>query len=313
MPVKIEKVLIAGAGTMGQQIGFQCAMRGFRTVTYDVSEAALESCRSNHRRFAGMHVAVLGARERDTEAALGRLEYSSELAEAARDADLVSESVPEDPEIKRRLYADLHRHCPERTILTTNSSTLVPSQLADATGRPGRFLALPFANPGRHAPIGEVMGHPGTEEAAFERVVRFAREIGMVPIPLAREHHGYVINSLLMPFLEAGLGLVADGVTSHETVDRTWMIATRMAMGPFGIMDLIGLETIYNVTAYWARVRGDRGLERSAAYLKERHVDRGRLGIKTGEGFYSYPDPAYGEPGFVRDDPRRAGPGPPNG
>ncbi len=297
--MEIEKVLIVGAGTMGGQIGFQCAVRGLHTAVFDIDRESLETCRRAHRGFAKMFVAAGKMDGAEAEAALARLSYTTDLSEAAREADLVSESVPEDPGLKRRVYAELDRLCPVRTIFTTNSSTLVPSQLADATGRPGRFLALHFANPVWQAPIGEVMGHPGTEPEVVERVVSFAEQIGMVPIRLDKEHHGYVINALLMPFLGAGLELVANGVACHETVDRTWMIATRMAIGPCGIMDLIGLETIFNVTSYWAGVRNDRQLHRNAAFVKESFVDRGRLGVKTGSGFYSYPNPAYGEAGFL--------------
>ena len=297
--MKIEKVLIVGSGTLGQQIGFQCAMRGFSTTMYDVCEQALESCRTTHRRFAEMFTATMGSARADVDAALGRISYTTDLADAARGADLVSESIPEDPDLKRQLYRRLRELCPPTTIVTTNTSTLLPSQLADATGRPERFLALHFANPVWHANIGEVMGHPGTDPEVIDRVVRFAAEIGMVPIRLEREQSGYVINSLLVPLLTAAQSLVTNGVTSPEDVDRTWMIATKMPRGPFGIMDLIGMETIYNVTTYWAEVRDDEQLRKNAAYVKRRFIDTGKLGIKTGEGYYRYPDPAFSDPGFV--------------
>jgi 3-hydroxyacyl-CoA dehydrogenase len=247
-----------------------------------------------------MFTATMGSARDDVDAALGRISYTTDLADAARGADLVSESIPEDPDLKRKLYEQLRELCPPTTIFTTNTSTLLPSQLADATGRPERFLALHFANPVWHANIGEVMGHPGTDPEVIDRVVRFAAEIGMVPIRLEREQNGYVINSLLVPLLTAAQSLVTNGVSDPEDVDRTWMIATKMPRGPFGIMDLIGMETIHNVTAYWAEVRDDAQLRKNAAYIKRRFIDTGKLGIKTGEGYYSYPDPAFSNPDFVR-------------
>lgn len=298
--MEIRKVLVVGSGTMGGQIALQCALSGFDTVVHDVSERAIEACRQQHRALAEVVCEGTGRGRDEAESALARIAYSTDLAVASADIDLVSESVPEDPELKRRLWAQLDELCPPRTIFTTNTSTLLPSQLADATGRPERFIGLHFANPVWIANIGEVMGHPGTDPDVVERVAAFAADIGMVPIVLEREQTGYVINSLLVPLLTAAQSLVTNGVATPEDVDRTWMIATKMQRGPCAIMDLIGMETIYNVTAYWAGVRGDDQLRRNAAYIKERFLDTGRLGLKTGEGYYRYPSPAFADPDFLR-------------
>jgi 3-hydroxyacyl-CoA dehydrogenase len=297
--VKIDKVLIVGAGTMGRQIGFQCAMNGFETVTYDVNESSLEACRARHARFAELFVEGRGARRRQVEDALARISYSNDLTVAAREADLVSESVPEIPGIKAEVYGRLNELCPERTIFTTNTSTLLPSQLAASTGRPSRFVALHFANPVWGSNIGEVMGHAGTDPAVFERVLEFAAEIGMVPIRLKKEAPGFISNSLLVPFLMAAQGLVANGIASHLDVDRTWMVMTGMPMGPFGILDLVGLETAFNIARHGAEIRNDEQMRVNAAYLKEHFVDRDKLGLKSGEGYYSYPDPAYKDEDFL--------------
>lgn len=297
--MEIKKVVVVGTGTMGGQIGFQCAVSGFQTVMCDINEASLDGCRSSHRRFAEVFVAKRGSSQEVVDAAVARLSYTDDLAQACRDADLVSESVPEDPEIKRAVYAQLNRCCPDHTILTTNTSTLLPSQFAESTGRPDRFLALHFANPVWDANIGEVMPHPGTDPEVFERVLEFVAEIGMVPIRLEKEQNGYIINSLLMPLLIAAQGLITNDVATHEDVDRTWMISTKMPVGPFGIMDLIGLETIFNVVRYWAETDGDEELRKNAVFIKKRFVDRGRLGVKSGEGYYSYPGPAFAQEGFL--------------
>lgn len=298
--MKINKVVVVGAGTMGRQIGFQCAVSGFATVMVDEREQALEECRRNQLDFAGLFVAKRGASQEAVDAAIARLSSTTDLAEACRDADLVSESVPEDPEIKRAVFGQLNQHCPVHTIFTTNTSTLLPSQFAESTGRPDRFLALHFANPVWEANIGEVMPHPGTDPVVVERVLAFASEIGMVPIRLEKEQNGYVINSLLMPLLVAAQGLVTNEVATHEDVDRTWMVSTKMPLGPFGIMDLIGLETIHNVLAYWAEADEDDALRESAVYIKERFIASGNLGVKTGKGYYSYPKPAFAREGFLR-------------
>ncbi len=295
----IRKVLVVGSGTLGQQIGFQCAMHGFETTMYDLRQESLESCRASHRQYVDLFRKQRGKSQQETDAALARLSYTTDLADAGKDADLVSESVPEHPEIKRKVYASLNQHCPAKTIFTTNSSTLLPSQMADATGRPARFLALHFANEIWERNIGEVMGHPGTDPEIFELVVTFAKAIGMVPIRLDKEQSGYVINTLLVPWLMAAQSLVTNGISSPEDVDRTWMITSKMAVGPFGILDVIGMETAYNVAAYWGEVNGDEQFKKNAAYMKKHFVDPNKLGMKTGEGYYTYPNPAYQRPGFL--------------
>ena len=142
-----------------------------------------------------------GGRAQD---ALARIVYSSDLAEAVQDADLVVEAVPERLDLKREVYTKLGQTAPAKTIFATNSSTLLPSAMADFTGRPERFLALHFADPVWSSNIAEVMGHPRTDSSVYEAVVDFARRIGMEPIELTKEQPGYVLNSLLVPFLRAG-------------------------------------------------------------------------------------------------------------
>ena len=177
--MNIKKVLIVGSGTLGQQIGFQCATHGFETTMYDLREESLDACRASHRAFAELFISKRGKSKAEIDAALARLSYTTDLETASRDVDLVSESVPENPKIKEQVYASLHKYCPAHTIFTTNTSTLLPSQFAAATGRPDRFLALHFANEIWERNIGEVMGHPGTDSKIYERVVEFAKEIGM--------------------------------------------------------------------------------------------------------------------------------------
>ena len=218
------------------------------------------------------------------EAALGRLRYTTDLADAAKDADLVIEAVPEQFELKRGIYARLGAVAPEKTIFATNSSTLLPSKLMDTTGRPDRFLALHFANEIWKFNVGEVMGTDLTSPAVYDTVVEFARDMGMVPIEIKKEKAGYVLNSLLVPFLNAAGELLVDGIADPETIDKTWRIATGAPSGPFQIYDVIGLMTPYNV----ARANPSPKSQAFAEYLKTNYIDKGKLGVATGEGFYSY-------------------------
>ena len=205
------------------------------------------------------------------------------MRKSVADADLVIEAVPEVLAIKEDTYRKLATAAPERTIFATNSSTLLPSDLKDVTGRPDRFLALHFANQIWRLNTAEVMGTTDTAADVYAAVVAFATAIGMVPIELHREKAGYVLNSLLVPLLHAAAELAAGGYAEPETVDKTWKIATGAPVGPFQIFDIVGLTTPYNLMAH-----GDAESQRIAAWLKENYIDKGHLGVATGQGFYSY-------------------------
>ncbi len=161
--MNIKKVTVAGGGTLGSQIAWQTAFKGFDATVYDVFDKGIEASKSFHKQFAELFLKTRGASQEELDLTKGRLSYTTNLEEAVRDADLVSESIPEDVEIKKSFYKELARHAPERTIFTTNSSTTLPSEYAKETGRPGKFVALHFANGIWDANVGEVMGHPDTD------------------------------------------------------------------------------------------------------------------------------------------------------
>jgi 3-hydroxybutyryl-CoA dehydrogenase len=189
---------------------------------------------------------------------------------------------------------------PAHTLVATNSSTLLPAQFATATGRPEKYCALHFANMIWSMNLAEVMAHAGTAEETLRAVVRFAIEIGMVPIPIQKEQNGYVLNTWLVPLLSATQSLITNGVSTPEYIDRTYLIANRgCASGPCGVMDIIGMKTCYDVMNYWGNETQDAQLLSNAAYIKKHFLDQGKLGLQTGEGYYSYPNPAYQQPGFL--------------
>ena len=296
----IKNVTIAGAGTLGAQVAWQTAFMGFNVTVYGPSEKGLERCKHQHRQFAELFLKTRGASQEEINQTNSRLRYTTNLEEAVKDADLISESIPEDVEIKKGFYTELAKVAPEKTIFTTNSSTTLPSEYANETGRPGKFVALHFANGIWDANVGEVMGHAGTDPEIFNRVVEFAREIGMVPIPIYKEQNGYVLNSLLVPLLSAAGNLLFNGVADVESIDKTWMISAGVKMGPFGVMDMIGMETMYNIDKLWGEKLGDETMLARANIIKENYIDKGKMGVATGEGFYKYPNPSYEDPDFLK-------------
>lgn len=287
---------------MGQQIGFQCAGHGFDVVLYDVVPAALESAQQRLAAYAEGLIAggVIGADVRD--AALARITMSTEPSVAAADADLLSEAVPEDPDLKGRVLAEFDALCPQRTIFATNTSTLLPSQFAKATGRPDRVIALHFHLPVWVSNVADVMPHEGTSREVTDLVLKFARQIGQVPIELRKEHNGYVFNAMFSAVNREAIAMAEQGVASIEDIDRAWMHVTKSPYGPFGALDAVGLDTAWQITDYWARqLASDVQLRRNADFLKS-YVDRGEVGVKSGQGFYSYPQPAFARPGFTEGE-----------
>jgi 3-hydroxybutyryl-CoA dehydrogenase len=294
----VRRVAVAGAGTMGQQIGFQCAGHGFDVVIHDIDPAALEGARARIDSYAaGLESGGLITSELRA-SAQARITLTSDLGEAARDADLLSEAVPEDPDLKARVFAEWDAACPPRTIFLTNTSMLLPSQFAKASGRAEQLLALHFHLPVWVNNLADVMPHPGTAPEVTKLVLAFARRIGQVPLELRREYNGYVFNSMYSALNRAAITLAEQGVASIEDIDRAWMHVTRAPVGPLGALDAVGLDTTWIITDYWARELDDEQLRANAAFLKA-YVDRGDLGRKTGRGFYTYPDPAYARPGFI--------------
>jgi 3-hydroxybutyryl-CoA dehydrogenase len=295
----VRRIAVIGAGTMGQQIAFQCAGHGYDVVMYDVDSSALEAARARIDAYAsGLQAGgVISSELRDS--ARARITLTSDTSSAAEDADLLSEAVPEDPELKGRVLAEWDAACPDRTIFMTNTSTLVPSQFAQATGRPDRLLALHFHLPVWVNNLADVMPHDGTAPEVTALVVQFARRIGQVPIELRREYNGYVFNSMYAALNRAAITLAQQEVASIEDIDRAWMHVTKAPVGPLGALDAVGLDTVWTITDYWARQLGDEQLQANATFLKA-YVDRGDLGVKSGRGFYTYPDPAYAQPGFIQ-------------
>ncbi|NCL72813.1 3-hydroxyacyl-CoA dehydrogenase [Rhodococcus sp. YH1] len=286
MTSRISKVTVLGTGVLGAQIAFQSAYSGFAVTAYDISDDALANAQKRFGELAETYQReVPGAGDGKAEAAATGIRLSSDLADAVRDADLVVEAVPEVLDIKRDTYTKLGEVAPAETIFATNSSTLLPSDMKDFTGRPDKFLALHFANQVWKFNTAEIMGTDDTDPAVFDQVVGFAAAIGMVPVPIHKEKAGYVLNSLLVPFLNAAGELAAGGYADPEDVDRVWQIATGAPMGPFQIYDVIGLTTPYNILSL-----GDEKDRTIAAWLKENYIDAGRLGVATGEGFYRYPN-----------------------
>jgi len=297
--MEIKNVTVAGSGVLGYQIAFQTAFHGFQVTVYDINDEVLSKAKEKFDILSDSYKQDLKATKEQLDATFKRLSYSSDLGKAVQDADLIIEAVPENPAIKIDFYHKLAAVAPAKTLFATNSSTLLPSQFAHETGRPEKFLALHFANEIWKHNTAEIMGHPNTDKKVFETVVAFAKAIGMIALPLSKEQPGYIVNSLLVPLLNAATNLWINDVADPITIDKTWMAATGAPTGPFGILDVVGITTAYNINKMAADATGDPLKVKTVEYLKKNFIDKNKLGVATGEGFYTYPNPAYKDPDFL--------------
>lgn len=315
--MSFKKVTVIGGGVLGSQIAYQTAYKGFDVTVWLRSDASIERAKPKFERLFGIYLADLEASkerigtpgpysrglipdwksvtpekidayQKQAEEAYKNTKYLTNLSEAVKDADLVIESLAEDPQQKIEFYQRLAPLLPEKTIIATNSSTMLPSMFRDYTGRPEKYLALHFANEVWKNNTAEIMGHDGTDPAAYEAVAEFAAEIGMVPLRLHKEQPGYILNSLLVPFLNAAQALFANDVADPETIDKTWMLATGAPAGPFRFLDILGLTTAYNIVIMNPQAKDPETTAGKIAHRLKEYIDAGKTGINAGEGFYKY-------------------------
>lgn len=295
--MEIKNVVIAGAGVLGSQIAFQAARFGFQVKIWNRHTDRAE------RRLAaikGMFIKDMNASEEDYQKAMDNIvDISNDLAKTVADADLVVEAVSESLEIKKAFYADLNKVLPDHAIVASNSSTFVPSQLVKFTNFPERFLHMHFANHIWKQNVAEIVGTDQTDPAVKEAVINFAHAIDMVPIVLKKENHGYVMNALLIPLLNAAQTLWANGVADPHTIDKDWMISNGSPLGPFMILDIVGLRTAYEIVNNQYQQTKSPLAKKIADKLKEM-IDAGHTGVEAGQGFYHYPNPEFQDPDFLK-------------
>jgi len=295
---EITTVCYVGAGTMGSVNSLVAAIAGYDTVLYDLDAGTLEQVRDRQREFADFMVATGFCTEHDVTAAFERIRTTTDAADAAARADLVSESVVESVDVKRSVHAQFDALCPPHTILTTNTSALLVSDIEDAVARGERFAAL-------HSHMGsllvDIVGGPRTTPDTIDVLRRYVLSLNAIPLVMNRESPGYIVNALLGPLLTSAAHLVVLDLADVATVDSSWMVHSGAPMGPFAMLDMFGLDMVLH---NWQNPSPDdtpfRLARRAQTVPLMRHiVDQGHYGMKTGKGFYDYPEPAYQSPDFA--------------
>jgi 3-hydroxybutyryl-CoA dehydrogenase len=279
----VDTVGVVGAGTMGNGIAQVSAMAGYDVVMRDVSDelvaAGFEDIQASFERLVARETVT----KQEAEAATDRITGTTEMDDLA-DADLVVEAVTEDMEIKQSVFADLDDICKPRTVLASNTSTLSITTIASATDRPEQVLGLHFMNP---VPVMKGVELVVGEKTSDETVTlgrEFAHDIGKETWE-ADDKPGFVVNRVLMPWINEGIRAYDEGVADKADIDRGLTLGTNVPMGPLELADHIGLDVVLDASETLYEELGDRY---KPAYLLKRKVAAGDLGKKSGRGFYEY-------------------------
>ncbi len=296
--IPIKTICVVGAGYMGASFGLQCAVHGYPVRLYDIAEDALKHVEQSYVQELDIMIEQQYVTLQEKEAILNRIQFIQNLKEGVAQTNLVYEAVPEKLELKRNVFTQLDQLCPPPTILATGSSALRISQIEDATQRLDRVLNTHFYPPVWQRPVVDLMRGSRTSDETIARVQQFMHTIAVTPLMVLKEITGYLFNRVWRAIKKEVLHLVDAGVASYEDVDRAWMITMKTPAGPFGIMDRVGLDAILNVELVYYQESGDES-DAPPKLLTDR-VDKGDLGVKTGKGFYTYPNPVFQNPAWLK-------------
>ena len=280
------RLAVVGAGSMGAQIAQQAALCGVEVRLHDQSLAQLRKALESNRGHVMRRVEKGKLLQTEAEDALSRVGATTDLAEAAAGADFVIEAVFEDLELKRSVFAELDHIAPPETVLASNSSTMGISKIADATSRPERCVNMHFFYPVLVMDLVEVVRGPQTSDETVERAMAMAREIGRTPVLINKEIDGFIVNRILHAATQEAYRLLDAGVASFEDIDTAVEKGLNWPMGPFRLGDFSGLDVTYNARLHMYRTTGDERFRPSPQL--EAKVKAGKLGRKSGEGWYTY-------------------------
>ncbi|NNV06235.1 3-hydroxyacyl-CoA dehydrogenase family protein [Geobacillus sp. C56-T2] len=278
---------IVGAGTMGSGIANLAALSGFNVILVDIDEPMLQKARSRMEAFMDKSVAKGKLTTEQKHEALERVKGSTNLQEM-RQADVIIEAVIENMEVKKEVFSQLDNIAAKHAILATNTSSMSITEIASATNRPSQVVGMHFFNPPQLMKLVEVVRGYKTSDETVEQAKELARKLGKEPVEVKKDSPGFIVNRIMIPqFIEA-IRLVEEGVASMEDIDKAVTLGLNYPMGPFTLQDFAGVDIGLHVMDYFYEEFKD---DRFAAPLLLRQLVRsGRLGRKTGAGFYDYDD-----------------------
>ncbi|MFQ5905061.1 MAG: 3-hydroxyacyl-CoA dehydrogenase family protein [bacterium] len=282
--MQISRIGVVGSGTMGNGIAHIFALAGFDVVMVDVNREILDAAMERIKKNMGRQVRKEKISQADMDAALKRIRTATEL-DAVRDADLVVEAVPEDMELKKKVFAELDSVCKKEAILASNTSSMSITDIAQATGRPENVVGMHFMNPVPMMALVELVKGKSTSEDTIAIVRETSEKLGKTPV-LVSDSPGFVANRLLMPMINEAAWCLQESVAQAEDIDTVMKLGMNHPMGPLALADLIGLDVCKSILEVMHEGFGDE--KYAPCPLLAKKVKDGHLGRKTGKGFYEY-------------------------
>jgi len=282
----VKSICVVGAGVMGHQISLLCALHGYKTTCMDTSKEILKKAEGFVASYLPDRVRKGKLTEEAAEKARSGLRFTSDLAEAVGGADYVIEAVVESLDVKRKLFTDLDSLAPEHAILSTNSSRIVSSLLADATRRTPRVLNLHFNNPALVMKLVEVVQGPHVSEEAARVSMDLCAKLDKVPILIRKEVEGFCVGRIISSIIREALWMYEMGVASPEDIDKACVFGAGHPMGPFRLLDLTGIDLEYAMKKEKFMRTGNPADLPSPGIVEK--VTKGHLGEKSGRGWYDY-------------------------
>ena len=292
-----ERVSIVGTGVLGTQIAMLSANAGYSVSVYDTREGAFDE--TYGKLYADLKAKGINPflPWDQWEKSKGAIRFTTVLGDALKDVDLVVEAITEDVEIKRKVFALMGDKAPAKAIFATNSSSLPVSRMEDSSGRPERCINTHFYMPLQGMNMVDLMPGTKTLPEVMQKGEEWIRSLGCVPLRVKKEILGFCFNSVWRSIKKQVLYMWGNDFVDFRDVDRAWRIFTGMKMGPFGLMDAVGLDTVYNIEmVYFADSKDPK--DKPPDVLMDK-IKKGELGVKSGKGFYTYPNPEFLQPDFL--------------
>lgn len=282
---EIKTIAVVGAGTMGNGICHVFAQYGFKIHMIDIAQIALDKAVEKIGKNYDRQVAKALLTEEDKAKALARITTYTDMAEAVKDADLVIEAASESIDLKIRIFEDLDKFAPAKTILATNTSSISITRIASHTKRPGKVIGMHFMNPVPVMKLVEIINGYATDKEVTQTIIDLSKTLNKVPC-VVNDYPGFISNRILMPLINEAILALQEGVAGVEEIDTIMKLGMAHPMGPLQLADFIGLDTCFSIMNVLHMGFGNQ--KYAPATLLANMVQAGYLGAKSGEGFYTY-------------------------
>lgn len=282
---QLKIVTVIGSGTMGNGICHVFAQSGFDVHMMDINQTALDKAMATIGKNMDRQVAKNALTEEQKASALGRITTYTDMAEAVKDADIVIEAATENIDLKIKIFQELDKLCPERTILASNTSSISITRIGSFTKRPGKVIGMHFMNPVPVMKLVEIINGYATDKEVTNVVYKLSEYLGKVPC-IVNDYPGFISNRILMPLINEAILALQEGVAGVEEIDTIMKLGMAHPMGPLQLADFIGLDTCYSIMNVLHMGFGAQ--KYAPATLLANMVQAGYLGVKSGEGFYKY-------------------------